>query len=98
MASGLDRPTIQIDSWPPPPPEPFEGDRVQRERITRAEIEAFGTNAGCPGCDAIRSWKASSSPLRRLLRIEERLKMTPEGAERLDRRSEVLNEAVAREG
>ena len=30
-------------------------------------------------------------------RIEERLKTTPEGAERVDRRSEVLNEALAKE-
>ena len=30
------------------------------------------------------------------VRIEERLKMTPEGAERLDRRSEVLNEGTCK--
>ena len=89
MASGLDRPRMQIDSWPPSP-VPFEGARLQRERITRADIEAFGTNAGCPGCNVIRSGKraqAHSDPCR--VRIEERLKMTPEGAERLERRSEV---------
>ena len=68
---------------------------MQRDRITRAEIEAFGTTAECPSCDAIRSGKRThSDPCRR---IEECLKMTPEGAERLDRRSEVLNEALARE-
>ena len=47
----VDRPTIQIDPLPPPP-VPFEGRRVQRERITRADVEAFGTTAGCPGCNA----------------------------------------------
>ena len=63
---------------------------MQKERITRADIEAFGTTAGCPGGNAIRS-----DPCR--VRIEGRLKMTPEGAERLDRRSEVLIEALAKE-
>ena len=90
-------PTIQIDPLPPPPVT-FEGARVQRERITRACVGAFGTTAGCPGCNAIRSGKraqAHSDPC--FVRIEERLTMTPEGTERLDRRSEVLNEALARE-
>ena len=90
----------QIDPLPPPPPPPvpFEGARVQRERITRTDIEAFGTTAGCPGCKAIRSRKrarAHSDPCR--ARIEERLRTTPEGAERLDRRSKVLNEALAKD-
>ena len=51
-----------------------------------------------PGCNAIRSGKraqAHSDPCR--VRIEECLKTTPETAERLDRRSEVLNEALAQE-
>ena len=93
----VDRPMTQIDPLPPPP-VPFEGARVQRERITRTDIEAFGTTAGCPGCNAIRSGKRAQahSDLCRV-RIEERLKTTPEGAERPDRRSEVLNEALAKE-
>ena len=93
----VDRPTTQIDPLPPPP-VPFEGVRVQRERITRTDIEAFGTAAGCPACNAIRSGKRAqvhSDPCR--ARIKERLKMTPEGAERLDRRSEVLSEAIEKE-
>ena len=72
--------------------------RVQGERITRADIEAFGTTAGCLGCNAVRSGQraqAHSDPCP--VRIEERLKPTPEGAQRLDRRCEVLNEALARE-
>ena len=93
----VDRPTIQIDPLPPPP-APFEGARVQRERIIKADIEAFGTIAGCPGCNAISSGKrAQAHPDSCRVRIEERLEMTPEGAERLDRRSEVLNEALAKE-
>ena len=60
----LDRPTIRIDPVPPPPVL-FEGARVQRERI-RADVEGFGTTAGCPGCKAIRPAKraqAHSDPL-----------------------------------
>ena len=93
----VDRPVTRMD-FLPPPPVPFEGVRVQRERITRTDIETFGTAAGCPGCNAIRSGKrahAHSDPCR--VRIEECLKTTPEGAERLDPRSEVLNEALAKE-
>ena len=89
----VDMLATQIDPLPPPP-VPFEGARVQRGRITRTDIEAFGSTAGCPGCIAIRSGKrvqAHSDPCR--VRIEECLKRTPEGAERLIRRSEVLNEA-----
>ena len=95
----VDRPMTQIDPLPPPPPPvPFEEARAQRERITRTDIEAFGTTAGCPGCNAIRSGKraqAHSDPCR--VRIEECLKTTPEGCERLDRRREALNEAIAKE-
>ena len=58
----VDRPTTQIDPLPPPP-VPFEGVRVQRERITRTDIEALGTTAGCPGCISIKCGKASPSPL-----------------------------------
>ena len=58
---------------------------MQRERITRTDIEAFGTTAGCPGCNAIRSGKraqAHSDPCR--FRNEECLTTTPEGSERPD--------------
>ena len=93
----VDRPATQIDFLPPPPPLPSEGARVQRERTTRTDIEAFGTIAGCPGCHAIRSGKpaqAHSDSCR--VRTEVCLKTTPEGSERLDRRREVLNEAIAK--
>ena len=91
------RPATQIDPLPSPP-VPFEGARLQRERITRTDIEAFCVTAGCLGCNAIRSGnrtQAHSDPCR--VRIEECLKTTPEGSERLNRRSEVLNEALAKE-
>ena len=42
--SGVIRLVTQIDPLPPPL-VPFEEARVQRERITRADIEAFGTTA-----------------------------------------------------
>ena len=66
--------------------------------MARTDIEAFGTTAGCQGCNAIRSGKraqAHTDPCR--ARIEECLKTTSESAERPDRRSEVLNEALAKE-
>ena len=69
---------------------------MQRQRITRADIEAFETTAGCLGCKAIRSGKraqAHSGPCR--VKIEERLKTTPEGEERSDRRSEVLKRGLS---
>ena len=92
----VDRPATQTDPLPPPP-VPYEEVRVQMERITRTEIETFGTTAGCPGCNAIRSGKSAQahSDLCRA-RIEECLKITLEGASRPDRRSEVLNEALAK--
>ena len=34
---------------------------MQRVRITRADIEAFGTTAGCPGCNVIRSGKRAQA-------------------------------------
>ena len=79
----LECPATQIDRLPPPP-VPFEGARVQRVRITRTDIEAFGTTAGCMGCNAIGSGKrarAHSVPCR--VMVEECLKTTLEGSERL---------------
>ena len=87
----VDRLARQIDPLPPTP-VPFEGARLQRENITRADT------AGCPSCNAIRSGQRAqvhSDPCR--ARIEDCLKTTPEGAERPDRRSEVLNETLAEE-
>ena len=55
----VDRLATQIDPLPPPP-VPFEGTRVQRERITRTDIEAIGTTAGCLGCNAIKRAQAHS--------------------------------------
>ena len=52
----VDRSVTQFDPLPPPP-VPFEVARVQRERIARTDIETFGTVAGCPVCNAIRSGK-----------------------------------------
>ena len=96
MESGL-WPVTQTDPLPPPP-VPFEGARVQRKRITRIDIETFATTAGCPGCNAIRSGKRAQthSDLCRS-GIEECFRITPEGSERWDRRSEVLNETLAKE-
>ena len=85
---------MQIDPLPPPQ-VPFEGARVQRENHHRADIEAFGTTAGCLGF--LRSDLESELKPPCRVRIEERLRMTPEGAERLDRRSEVLRKALAKE-
>ena len=47
----VDRPEAQVDPIPSPP-LPFEGARVQRERITKKDINEFGATIGCPGCNA----------------------------------------------
>ena len=93
----IDAPEVRVDPIPMPP-SPFDGARVQRERITKQDIDEFGATIGCPGCNAIRDNKrrqAHSDRCRR--RIEERLRKTPHGAERSNRREEVINEALAEE-
>ena len=93
----VDIPEVQVEVIPLPP-LPFDGSRVQRERIIKQDIDEFGATVGCPGCNAIRDNKrrqAHSDRCRR--RIEENLKKTPHGAERLNRREEVINEALAEE-
>ena len=93
----VDRPEARVDPIPIPP-LPFEGVRVQRERITKQDINEFGATTGCPGCNAIRDNKRAQAHSDRCrMRIEERLRTTPHGAERLDRRNEVINEALAEE-
>ena len=58
------------------------------ERVAR-----FITTAGCPDCDAIKSGKrAQATPTPAASGLRNVSKMTPEGAERVDRRSEVLHE------
>ena len=86
----MDRPVTQVDPLPPLP-VPFEGARVQRDRH-----RSLRNHCRMPRLQCDQIWKASTSSLCRV-RIEECLKTTPEGAERLDRRSEVLNEALAKE-
>ena len=80
----VDRPEARVDPIPIPP-LPLEGARTQRERITKKDIDEFGTTIGYPSCNAIRDNKraqAHSDRCRR--RIEERLRTTLHGAERLD--------------
>ena len=76
----VDRPEAQVDPIPIPP-LPFGGSRIQRERITRQDINE-------PGCNAIRDNKRAQAHSDRCSRT------TPHGAERLDRRNEVINEAL----
>ena len=93
----VDTPEIRVDPIPIPP-LPVDGARIQRERITKQDIDEFGATIGCPGCNAIKDNKrrqAHSVRCRR--RIEESLRITPHGAERLDRREELINEALAEE-
>ena len=79
-------------------PLPFEGARIQRERITKQDIDEFGATIGCPGCNAIKENKRPQAHSDRCrMRIEECLRITPHGAERLDRRNEVINEALIEE-
>ena len=93
----VDRPEARNDPIPIPPLL-FEGARIQRERITKQDINEFGATTGCPGCNAIRDNKRAQARSDRCrMRIEERLRTTPHGAERLDRRAEVINEALAEE-
>ena len=93
----VDRPEAQVDPVPTPPLS-FEGARVQRERITKQDINEFGATIGCLGCTAIRdNQRAQAHSDRCRMRIEERLRTTPHGTERPDRRNEVTNEALAEE-
>ena len=81
----VDRPEVRVDPIPIPP-LPFEGARIQRERITKQDIDEFGATIGCPGCDAIKDNKRAQAHSDRCrMRIEECLRTTPHGAERLDR-------------
>ena len=91
----VDRPEAQVDPIPIPP-LPFEGARIQRERITKQDIDEVGATIGCPGCNAIKDNKRAQAHSDRCrIRIEACLRTTPRGAERLDRRNEVINEALA---
>ena len=78
-------------------------DAVKRDKPSHGLIEnammlEFGATVGCPSCTAIIDNKrAQARSDRRRVRSEECLRITPQGAERLDRRSEVIKEALAEE-
>ena len=86
----MDRPDIREDPVPIPP-LPFEGARVRRERIAKQDIDNSGATVRCPGCDAIEDNKRAQAHSdlggKRMARC---LRITPQGAESLDRRSEVI--------
>ena len=44
---------VRVDPIPIPP-LPFVGARIQRERITKQDIDEFAATIGCPGCNAIK--------------------------------------------
>ena len=94
----VDRPDVRVDPIPNPP-LPSEGARIQKERITKQDIDEFGATIGYSGCNAIKDNKRAQAHSDRCrTRSEECLRTTPHGAERLDRRNEVINEALAEEG
>ena len=93
----VDRPEIRVDPNPVLP-LPFEGARIQRERITKQDIDEFGATVGCTGCNAIKDKKRVEADSDRCrVRGEGWLRISPQRAERLDRRTEVINEALAEE-
>ena len=90
----VDRPEIRVDPIPILPLQ-LEGARIQRERITKEDIDEFGATVGCPGCSAIKdNTRAQAQSNRCRVRLEGCLRITPQGAERLERRNEVINEAL----
>ena len=93
----VDRPEARVDPIPILPLL-FEGARIQRERNTNQDVDEFGATIGCPGCNAIKDNKRAQAHSDRCrTRIGECFRTTPHGAERLDRRNEVINEALAEE-
>ena len=91
----VDRPDIRTDPIPIPP-LPFEGARIPRERITKEDKVEFRATVGCPGCNAIKdNRRAQAHSDRCRVRIEGCLRIAPRGAARVDRRNEVINEALA---
>ena len=98
MADGrwtVDRPDIRTGPIPIPP-LPFEGARLPRERITKQDKVEVRATVGCPGCNAIKdNRRAQAHSDRCSVRIEGCLRIAQRGAARLDRRNEVINEALA---
>ena len=93
----VDRPELRVDTISKPP-LPFEGARLQGDRIAKQDIVELVATVGCPGCNAIKDNKrAQAHPDRCRVRIEEGLRITHQGTERLDQRSEVISEALAEE-
>ena len=77
----MDRPQVRVDPFPIPPLRHARA-RIQRRRITDAIVIKDNNRAQTHSCR---------------VQIEECLKVTPQGAERLDRRSEMISEALAEE-
>ena len=77
-----------------PDPLSFEGARILRERNTKQDVNKFGATVGCPGCNAIKENKRARKPIQIVAQSD--LKNVSEeiyrGAERYDRRSEVIIE------
>ena len=66
----VDRQEARVDSIPTPPLS-HEGARIQRERVTKQDINEFGATMGCPGCITIRDCRAQAHSDRCRLRTEE---------------------------
>ena len=55
----------------PIPPLPLVGARIQRERITKKDIDELGATIGCPGCN--QGQQRCTSPLRSLQKANRRM-------------------------
>jgi hypothetical protein len=81
-------------------PEPPEIEiKTRRLYIKKADIDKFGFSNGCPGCNAIRRHRAPvnhSEACRE--RIETMLNQNPDGADRIAKRKQAIDTAVAEAG
>ena len=68
----VDRSEVRGDSNPIPP-VPFEGARVQRERVTNQDIDECRATIGCPGCNAIKGKKRAQATPRSLQKANRRM-------------------------
>ena len=68
----VDRPEVRVDPIPIPP-LPFEGARIQRERITKQDIDEFGATIGLPRLQCNQRQQKSTGTLRSLQNANRRM-------------------------
>jgi len=88
----VDKPTTHDDA-----DHEYRPDKMKRMMIRKIDVEKYGATPKCPGCRASIEGRRQNHTEECRVRLEEEMRKTADGAERIERNNRRLDEDIARD-